>query len=122
MRVKVSVNLSKYKDIYDKKIINNINESLEVLEQSIDEKSPVDSWDYIKHNRKFKATKLWAKIIWSVYNDDPKAVNVEYWFRSSPVNWSKKDWKTMYTRTGARVYTRTIDEKENEIKKILSKI
>jgi hypothetical protein len=48
---------------------------------------------------------------------------VEVWFRSTPVNWyknRKKWWPVILPNSqGARVYTRSFTENEQEIKNIL---
>ena len=69
--------------------------------------SPVDSGDYISKHKIRKASKQWAYISWWNFNDSENAFWVEFWFRKAPVNWSKKDWTTIYTWTWANVMQRT---------------
>lgn len=97
-----------------------INDSLDILETSIEEKTPVKTWKYEEGHKKTKAHKVNNKIVWEVYNDMEYAKEVEYWFRKSPVNWHR-NWEIIYNWIGARVYTRTLDENEKKIKDLISK-
>lgn len=99
-----------------------VNISLAVLEKEIEAKSPVDTGDYISWNKRQDAKREWMDIVGSVYNDSKNSFNVEYWWRKSPVNRHKNRkqwWPVIHTWVGARVYTRTRDEKESLVKKIL---
>ena len=66
--------------------ITAVDQWLDVLAQSIDAKSPVDTGTYIKSNKRNKAKIDWSKAIWEVYNDSKEAWEVEYWFSGKSVN------------------------------------
>ena len=107
----------KYLNFIEKKTNNTLQSLQKKLNESIDAKSPVDIWTYIKWNKsEINKNKL------DVFNDSEESVKVEYGWRKKAVNWHKKDWTIIYTGIWARVYTRTIDEKEEEISKQLKKI
>ena len=120
---KFNIDLWKYSDKIEKQLVEGINDSTIILLSDIIQKSPVDSWKYLKWNKRKTASKEWNKIIWKVYNDCEYAEDVEVWFRSTPVNWyknRKKWWPVILPNSqGARVYTRSFTENEQEIKNIL---
>lgn len=118
----MQIDLWKYAKIYEQRLESGVNEWLKILEKSIEEKSPLDTGEYIDWNKKTEATKYWNKIVWRVYNDCDYAKNVEYWFRSTPVNWHKNRrlwWPIIHTGIGARTYSRTYDEKRDSVMNIL---
>ena len=115
------LDLWKYTKQVTKNLKRNINEWLDIIYDEVIVNSPEDSWEYIDSNKKLQAIQVWNKIKWFVFNSDEKAWEVEYWFRSSPVNWSKKNWKFIITWIGARVYTRSFDNTESQVKKIINK-
>jgi hypothetical protein len=112
-------------DIQNRLIIK-VNEWLEVLSKSIEEKSPTDTKKYIKWNKVIKAIKSWSKVIWKVYNDSEYWQKVEFGWRANAVNWHKwpprNAWTRIFTWQGARVYTRTKDEKEQEVINIIKNL
>jgi len=113
----------KYMKWLEQKLKQSVNKALSVLDNSIEQKSPLDTGEYMKWNKRSNAKRDGSKIVWEVYNDSSYWYQVEYWFRSSPVNRHKNRrswWTVIYRGVGARVYTRTKDEKEQEIKTILS--
>lgn len=89
------------------------------IKQSIKEKSPVDTWEYIAWNKDSWVITKWDTVSIDLYNDSRYAKEVEFWFRSAPVNWHKNRrawWPVIYRWVWARVYTRTIDENRTIIK------
>ena len=123
---KYLINLWKYSDKIEKELVEGINDSTLILLSDVIQKSPVDTWWYLKGNKRKTATKEWNKIVGTVYNDSDIAEDVEVWFRSSPVNWyknRKKWWPIILPDSqGARVYTRSYTENEQQIiKKLKSK-
>jgi hypothetical protein len=101
-----------------------VNKGLNYLLSDIIQKSPVDTWEYLKWNKIKKAEKIGTQIYWEVFNESENAENIEYWFRKSPVNWHKnrkKWWPIIYTWVGARVYSRSADNNQENIKNIIKK-
>lgn len=105
----------------EKAIKNWINKATDYLLEKVKEKSPEDTKEYIKWHKIEKATNYWNRIKWSVYNDMEYAQEVEYWFRKSPVNWSKQNGDFLIRWVWARVYTRTGDQEEKTIKDLINK-
>jgi len=108
----------------DNNAIKAVNKSLEYLEIKIDEKTPIDSWEYQRWNKKLEARKIWESIIGVLYNDSKNSEEVEYWFRKTPVNWhkhKKRWWPVIYTWVWARVYTRTFDLEQENVINIIKK-
>lgn len=104
------------------KLTKWVNKALDVLDKSIEAKSPVDTGEYIAGNKRMNADKKSNKIVWEVYNNSDYGYQVEYWFVSKQLNWHKNKklwWPVIYTWVWARTYTRTRDEKEKEVKDIL---
>lgn len=102
-----------------------VDKGLDILDKSIEEKSPVDTGEYIRGNRRENAKKEWSKVIGVVFNDSSYWYEVEYWFRQKPVNRHKNrkaGWPVIYRWVGARVYTRSADENQKQITDILTSI
>lgn len=114
------LNLWRFKDIARKQIIKNFNEIIQNdLSPKIEKYSPVDEWTYIEWNVESLAAEVGGKIKASVSNISDEAYGVEFWFRSTPVNWHKNRklwWPVIFNWIGARVYTRTYDETEEAIR------
>lgn len=120
----MKIDLGKYAKQYEKELEKRINESTVTLLWDVIQKSPVDTWEYLKWNKRQLAQKEWDKIIWVVYNDSDNAENVEFGWRKSSVNWHKnrrKWWPVIFEWIGANVYLRSYLEKRDEIKNNLTK-
>lgn len=112
----------KYMKDLEIRLLKWVNKGLDILDKSIEDKSPIDTWEYIAWNKRDNAQRELNKIVWKVYNDSENGYEVEYWFRSTPVNRHKNRrswWPVIYRGVGARVYTRSIDENDQKIKDIL---
>ena len=91
--------------------------AVDVLAEVV-QKSPVDTWEYLKGNKISPIDTVWDQTGVRIYNDSENAEEVEYWFSWNPVNWHKNrkwGWPVIYSWVWARVYTRTYDEKKNEV-------
>lgn len=112
----------KYLKNLENSLVVGINEALGVLEKDIENKSPVDTGDYISWNKRDSAKREWDKVVGSVFNDSKNATNVEFGWRKTEVNRHKNRkqwWPVIYRGVGARVYTRSLDENESKVRKIL---
>ena len=97
-------------------IKNSINEWLEVLKKSIDNKTPEDTKTLLWNNEIKKATREWNYITWSVFNDKtPYWIFVEYWVQSKKYNYNKPKWTIFYKWVWARMFTRWYDETKTQI-------
>ena len=113
------IDLSKYAKQYEKKANETINEATIELLWEVIKKSPVDTWEFLKWNKRELAKKEWDKIVWSVYNDSKNANNVENWWRVTEVNWHKNRkawWPVIHTWIWATPFLRTYLEKREKIK------
>lgn len=118
------IDLWKYSDIYEKNAIQAINEWTADLLWWVIKNSPVDTWKFLKWNKRVLAKKVWEKVIWEVYNDSEDAYNVENWWRKTSVNWHKnrkKWWPVIFTWIWSNTYLRTFLEKRKELKNNLIK-
>lgn len=115
------IDLDKYVKKIDKNIKNNINLALEVLKDWVDEKTPEDTKTLLWNTKIEKAKDEWNKIVGKVSNDTEYAIYVELWVWDRAYNYHKPKWTQFYTWIWARMFTRTADEKENEVIKIVSK-
>ena len=109
----------------EKRLSAWVNKGLDVLDKSIEEKSPVDTGDYIRGNRRTNAQREGSKVVWLVFNDSDYGYEVEFWFRGTPVNRHKNrkaGWPVIYRGVGARVFSRSSDENEKQIIDILTNI
>lgn len=100
-----------------------VEQALDILDKSVEEKSPVDTGEYIRGNRRENAKLEGTKVVGWVYNDSPNAQEVEFGFRRTPVNRHKnrrQGWPVIYRGVGARVMTRSADENDQQIRNILS--
>lgn len=114
------VDLMKYAKQIEENITKEINSELIELYSDVLQKSPVDTWEYLKWNKVIKAQKKWSLIVWEVINDSVNAENVEFGWRKSEVNWHKwrlKGWPVIFTWVGARVFIRVYDENKDRILK-----
>lgn len=99
-----------------------INKALNPMKEFIETISPEDTRDYVLNHKIKPAKREWDAIVWSVFNDSEHAFGVEFWFRKSPVNWSKQDWVTIYNWVWAKVYTRAANNPrlQEKIQSIIS--
>jgi hypothetical protein len=118
------IDFTKYEKAIESQIKEWIDKATEYLLDKVKENSPEDTGDYIAWHKIEKAQSNWNTIKWSVYNDMKYAEEVEYWFRSTPVNWHKNRkqwWPVIYRWVWARTYSRTSDNEEQNIKNIINK-
>lgn len=115
------LDLGKYIPKIEKQLKEGINDWLEVFERDIERFSPVDTGEYIDWNNKTNAIQIWSQIKGSVFNNSENANEVEYWFRSTGVNWSKQGGSPIVEQwVGARVYTKSFDFNEKEVTRIIN--
>jgi len=97
------------------KLKNAINDSLEVLKKSIDDKTPEDTKKLLWQTRTEQAKISWEYIIWKVINDNTEYwVYVEYWVNRD-FNYHKPKWSIFYTWTWSRMVTRWFDDTKEKI-------
>lgn len=112
----------KYMQELEKRLKKWVNNWIKILAKSIEDKSPIDTGEYIDWNKEREAQKEWDKIVGYVYNNSENAQEVEFWFRGTPVNRHKNRrqwWKPIFNGVGARVFSRTSDEYHSIIKNTL---
>lgn len=120
----MKIDLGKYAKQYEKELEKRINESTVTLLWDVIQKSPVDTWEYLKWNKRQLAKKEGNKIVWVVYNDSDNAENVEEGWGAREVKRHKsrrKWWPVIHEGTWAKVYLRAYLEKRDEIKNNLTK-
>ena len=115
------INFNDIQKEIDKSITDWINKATKYLKDKVDEKTPEDKKTLLWNNKQVKARKLWNNYIWSVENDTEYAVYVEYWVWWKDFNYNKPKWNNFYSWVGARMFTRTQDEEENEVSNIINK-
>jgi len=115
------INFNDIQKEIDKSITDWINKATKYLKDKVDEKTPEDTKTLLWNNKQVKARKLWNNYIWSVENDTEYAVYVEYWVWWKDFNYNKPKWNNFYSWVGARMFTRTQDEEENEVSNIINK-
>lgn len=106
------------------KVIDSINFGIELISQSVKEKTPTDTMQLINSNRISPVVndqyKYWVKIS----NDTSYAKYVEYWVRWRSYNYHKWPPRSPSTRyyswVGAKMFARTAIELENEIAEYIS--
>ena len=92
-----------------------INESLETLKKSIDEKTPEDTKTLLGNNDIEKAKQSWNEIKGRVYNETKYWIYVEYGVKNRDYNYHKPKGQIFYTWFWARMFTRWFDETKQEI-------
>lgn len=100
-------NVNKITRSLEERLVDGINNATANRVQFIERISPVDTWDYIDSHKIKKAVRVWRFVVWSNFNDSEHAFWVEFGFRRSPVNWSKRDKITIYRWVWANVMQRT---------------
>lgn len=111
------------KHIIDK-VKNTLTEIVVDLADAIDEKTPEDTYELISRNQIEMPHIEWDSIKARVFNDDPKAVFVEYGQEPKTMNyykWSgrRKWWTPFHQGVGARMFSNSLKEKLPEIKEKL---
>ena len=97
-------------------IMKVMNEGLKDLKEWIDSKTPEDTTTLLWNNKIQWVIKKWNVYFGRVYNDTDYAKYVEYGVRGKKYRYQKPKWnKWFYTGVGARMYARTVKEKEIEI-------
>lgn len=104
-------------------IVDGVNESLDMMKTSVDEKTPEDEKELLSKNKITPAQINGTVVIWIVSNDADHSIYVEFgrnklWKTNK---YHKPKWSVFYTGIGARMYARTKLEKENEAKAIIQK-
>ena len=105
----------RYEKQMNSKIANAINKSLGVLKKSIDNKTPEDTKTLLWNNDINSAHLDWDMIKWSVYNETPYGIYVEYWVQARVFKYNKPKWNIFYKWIWARMFTRWFDETKKEI-------
>ena len=104
-------------------LIEAMNEALVHIKKRIDEKTPEDTKDLLKHNKIIKVRRVWDLLVWSVENKLGYAVYVEYGRSKAEgvptvgvkYKYNKPKGSEFYEGVGARMFTRTADEEKNFI-------
>ena len=112
------IDLSRFAKEYEAKLTPAINNATLTLLAEVIQKSPVDTWAFLKWNKRQLARKEGDKIVWSVYNDSELAFEIENGFRKTEVNWHKwrkKGWPVIFRWVWATPFLRTYIEKREEI-------
>lgn len=120
---KFTLNLGKFIEKKEDLLIEGINEALEYIKKRIDEKTPEDTGDLVKHNKIIKAKEEDGVIVGSVQNKQGYAVYVEYGrskqegVPSSGITfrYNKPKGTIFYKGVWARMFTRTSDEEKQFI-------
>lgn len=107
-------------------IERGVNKALEYLKKKIDEKTPEDTFTLIGNNDIEKAIQTGTSIKGSVYNNTEYAQYVEYGVMSKTYNYYKNAGRRggrapFYSGIGARMFTKSADEEEQEIYNIINK-
>lgn len=107
------------KHILDK-VKNTLTEIVVDLADSIDSKTPEDTYELISRNQIEMPHIEWDSVKARVFNDDPKAVFVEYgqeWKVMNYYKWSgrRKWWEPFHQGIGAKMFTDTWNEKKQDI-------
>jgi hypothetical protein len=114
----LKINLTKYIPEIEKKIAERIDDATITLLSDVIQKSPVDTWTFLKGNKRTLARREGDKVIGTVYNDSEYAEEVEYGFRSSAVNWHKNrrtGWPIIHTGIWATPFLRAYIENRDSI-------
>ena len=120
------IDFSKIEKNIDSKIKLWINKATSYLKDKVDEKTPEDTFELIKNNKRELAKKEWDRYVWEVLNDTEYALYVEYgiWWEQYNYyknSWRKGWWSPFYKWVWARMFTRTSDEEESEVYNIINK-
>ena len=94
-------------------------DALIFLKEEIDKKTPEDSKELLGNNQIEAPHIEGNKLVWSVYNDTPYGVYVEYWVWWRSYNYHKPKWRVFYNWEWARMFTRAMDENSREIANII---
>lgn len=109
---------------FEKKIIEwlelKLTRIVRDLAEAIDEKTPEDTFELISRNQTEMPHMEGDSMKARVFNDDPKAVFVEYgqepkaydYYKSS---WRRKGWSPFYSWVGAKMFTRSWTEQKQDI-------
>lgn len=112
--MKLTLNAGKVYAEKMSEVVDKVNTGLGILKAQIDENTPEDTLKLIKNNVITPAVMVGDRVIGSVSNDTPYALNVEYWFttENKAFNYHKRGggWRYVFYRgVGARMFTRAYD-------------
>lgn len=102
-------------------LVKWVNEATKEAKNLIDQKTPEDTKRLLSKNKIQEAKVVKDTVQWSVENDTEYAFFVEYWVRSRKYNYNKPKWNIFYRWVGARMFTRTKEEINKNIDKIINK-
>lgn len=114
-----TLNLWKYVKTAENSLKKWIDEALEILNDFAVEISPEDTGDFVKNHKIISAKIENNKIVWTLENNTPYAIYLEYWVWWKEYNYYK--WARWWSRTKIhvwvwnRTYTRTLDENQTRI-------
>lgn len=98
-----------------------MNSTLTELSEKIDEYTPEDTFTLESNTKIHWAEEKDWKIVWEVYNTDPKAIYVEHGKNGKVFNyyknsWRKRGWMPFYSGVGAHMFWRAKKDMEKKIK------
>ncbi len=119
----LKLDLWKYAKVAEKKLVNGFNEAIQLLREFAIEISPEDTSTFAQNHDIIDAKVINWKIIATLENGTEYAFFLEYGVQWKEYNYYKgsKWWAriNIYSWVGNRTYTRTIDEKQLEVFKII---
>lgn len=117
---KLSIMLEQLEKNILKKLELKLTRIVRDLADSIDEKTPEDTFELISRNQVEMPHIEGESMKARVFNDDPKWVYVEYWQDPNTYNYYKQSWRRnggspFYSGVGAKMFTRSWKEQKQDI-------
>ena len=125
--MKDNLQLDKLQNDIDDLISEGIDEVMEFAKTKLEEKTPEDTQDLVNGYEIQGTKKTGTLITWTIVNRVPYGIYVEYglskeeWMPTwgKPFNYHKPKWAVFYRGVGARMVTKTYDQDQDDMSKIL---
>ena len=125
--MKDNLQLDKIQDDIEQLITEGIDEVMEFAKTKLEEKTPEDTQTLLKWYEIQETKRTGTLITGTVLNRVPYGIYVEYglskeeWIPTGgrPFNYHKPKWVQFYRGVGARMVTKTYDQDQEEMSKIL---
>ena len=125
--MKDNLQLDKIQDDIEKLITEGIDEVMEFAKEKLEEKTPEDTQELVKWYEIQETKRTGTLITGTILNRVPYGIYVEYGLSKEEgiptggkaFNYHKPKWVTFYRWVGARMVTKTYDQDQEDMSKIL---
>jgi len=103
----------------EKRVVLWINKALQVLLKELQRLTPEDTGNMLNSYEVENAKSDWNQVVGIIRNNADYAIYVERWVSWLTFTYHKPKWKPFYDWIGNRTFARAVDNKRDEVIKII---